>query len=291
MRKMMVLLTCLMAFIPWNEMNAQQETTISIYCDGEVTDTFVCSEIDSITIDQDYQVFWMGDYMRMIPISMIDSVTFETIDNSLLTCPDDNHPHMIDLGLPSGIKWACCNVGANSPKEYGGYYAWGEVSEKSVYNEVTYLYATGVDNNGDGCFDDWHSNEGTFGLWQHLGANISGTQYDVAYVQWGEPWCMPTHDQQMELLNHCRSVWTTENGVNGRRFTGPNGGSIFLPAAGCRLDNDLHRTGSGGYYWSSTWDSSNPYYSQNLYFSSTNNHWDYNLYRDGGRSVRPVVRN
>ncbi|MBQ2360031.1 MAG: hypothetical protein II398_03965, partial [Prevotella sp.] len=226
MRKLMVLLACLMTFIPWNETNAQQETTISIYSDGQVTDTFVCSEIDSITFDVDYQVIWMGDYKRMIPISMIDSMSFKTIDNTLLSCPDNNHPHMIDLGLPSGTKWACCNVGAHSPEEYGGYYAWGEISEKPVYNEVTYLYATGVDNNGDGCFDDWHSDEGTFGLWQHLGANISGTQYDVAYVQWGATWCMPTHDQQLELLNNCCCVWTTENGVNGRRFTGPNGGSI-----------------------------------------------------------------
>lgn len=291
MRKLMVLLACLMTFIPWNETNAQQETTISIYCDGQVTDTFVCSEIDSITFDVDYQVIWMGDYKRMIPISMIDSMSFKTIDNTLLSCLDNNHPHMIDLGLPSGTKWACCNVGTHAPEEYGGYYAWGEISEKPVYNEVTYLYATGVDNNGDGCFDDWHSDEGTFGLWQHLGANISGTQYDVAYVQWGASWCMPTHDQQLELLNHCRCVWTTENGISGRRFTGPNGGSIFLPAAGCRLDNDLHRIGSGGYYWSATWDSSNPYYARNLYFSSTNIYWDYNLYRDGGRSVRPVVKN
>ena len=139
----MVLLACLMTFIPWNETNAQQETTISIYSDGQVTDTFVCSEIDSITFDVDYQVIWMGDYKRMIPISMIDSLSFKTIDNTLLSCPDNNHPHMIDLGLPSGTKWACCNVGAHSPEEYGGYYAWGEISEKPVYNEVTYLYATG----------------------------------------------------------------------------------------------------------------------------------------------------
>ncbi len=291
MRKLMVLLACLMTFIPWNETNAQQETTISIFCDGQVTDTFVCSEIDSITFDVDYQVIWMGDYKRMIPISIIDSMSFKTIDNTLLSCPDNNHPHMIDLGLPSGTKWACCNVGAHAPEEYGGYYAWGEISEKPVYNEVTYLYATGVDNNGDGCFDDWHSDEGTFGLWQHLGANISGTQYDVAYVQWGATWCMPTHDQQLELLNNCRCVWTIENGVNGRRFMGPNGGSIFLPAAGSRLDNDLHRIDSGGYYWSASWDSSNPYYARNIYFSSTNIYWDYNLYRDGGRNVRPVVRN
>ena len=49
------------------------------------------------------------------------------------SCPDNHHPHMIDLGLPSGTKWACCNVGASRPEEYGGYYAWGETEEKDYY--------------------------------------------------------------------------------------------------------------------------------------------------------------
>lgn len=70
------------------------------------------------------------------------------------SCPDGKHPHAIDLGLPSGTKWACCNVGATTPEGYGGYYAWGEKKMKSVYNEVTYKYCSGTDTNGDGWYYD-----------------------------------------------------------------------------------------------------------------------------------------
>lgn len=197
------------------------------------------------------------------------------------SCPDANHPHMIDLGI--GTKWACCNVGAHSPEEYGGYYAWGEVSEKSVYNDVTYKYATGVDTDGDG----WYNYNISY---QSLGSDISGTGYDVAHVQWGGSWCMPTVDEIKALVDNCSSVWTTENGVYGRRFTGPSGGSIFLPAAGYRRGGDLYHAGEYGDYWSST---QNPDYSDSadyLRFHPCYAGW--NGDRHGyGQSVRPVVRN
>ena len=183
-----------------------------------------------------------------------------------------NTHQAVDLDLPSKTKWASCNVGATKPEEYGGYYAWGETEEKEVYNESTYKY---------------YQN----GSWVSLGSDISGTEYDVAHVKWGGNWRMPTHDEQMELLNNCTSEWTTLNGVNGRKFTSNiNGNSIFLPAAGCRWYCDLYYAGSYGYYWSSA---QNPYYSGNacyLYFNSGYAEWDY-FYRSSGRSVRPVVRN
>ena len=130
------------------------------------------------------------------------------------SCPDDNHPHAIDLGLPSGTKWACCNVGADKPEAYGGYYAWGEIKEKSVYNEENYDY-----------FDNLK------GKYIYIGNTISGTNYDVAYVKWGESWAMPTLEQVKELLNNSTSTRTTMNGVNGYKITGSNGGNIFLPEA------------------------------------------------------------
>ena len=109
-------------------------------------------------------------------------------------CPDDHHPHQIDLGLPSGTKWACCNVGADKPEAYGGYYAWGETEEKDVYNDVTYQYSTGEDGNGDGYYDDYHveTSFDVYGVWQSLGDDIAGSQYDVAQVKWGGDWQMPT---------------------------------------------------------------------------------------------------
>lgn len=184
------------------------------------------------------------------------------------TCPDANHPHMIDLGLPSGTKWACCNVGASSPEDYGNYYAWGETQQKSVYNWDTYQYYQ-----NDKCVN--------------IGSDIAGTRYDAATANWGTPWRMPSRAQCQELIDNTTSVWTTQNGVNGRKFTGPNGGTIFLPAAGSRWDDELDYAGSDGYYWSSTLDESYPFYAYELYFSSLLAYWR-SSYRNGGRSVRPV---
>ena len=119
-------------------------------------------------------------------VNMILNGTGTGSDDNLqayLTCPDENHPHLIDLGLPSGTKWACCNVGAANPEDYGGYFAWGETYEKSVYNEITYQYVSGVDDDTDGYYDDWHNDVETYGIWQNLGNDIDGTDYDIAFLR------------------------------------------------------------------------------------------------------------
>ena len=187
-------------------------------------------------------------------------------------CPDDNHPHMIDLGLPSGTKWACCNVGASNPEDYGGYFAWGETTEKSSYTEENYLDGKGIN------YD--------------IGKDIAGTQYDSATVNWGSPWVMPSLEQMNELKNSCTSEWTTENGVNGRRFTSANGASIFLPAAGIRSSDELVSAGSYGGYWSSSLYESNT--ERACFLLDFGNVSMYSVYtndrnRDCGQSVRPVV--
>ena len=180
---------------------------------------------------------------------------------------------MIDLGLPSGTKWACCNVGASKPEQYGSYFAWGETSPKSTYNWSTYIHCNGT-------YDTCHN----------IGSDIAGTQYDAATANWGSPWVMPNLEQCKELVNKCTSEWTTQNGVNGRRFTGPNGASIFLPAAGYRWDEDLRYAGSSGGYWSSSLNESHTYYASELYFGSGDVYTDYRN-RYGGLSVRPVRKN
>ena len=179
----------------------------------------------------------------------------------------------IDLGLPSGTKWANMNVGATRPEEYGGYYAWGETEEKEVCDWSTYIHC-----------------DGTSATCHDLGSDISGTEYDVAHVKWGGDWVMPTLDEIKELVDNCTSEWTTLNGVNGRKFTGPNGNSIFLPAAGYLGYPGLHAVGDYGYCWSST-QSTN--YSTNahfiLFYSGRATWTDYG--RHDGLSVRPVIRN
>ncbi len=134
-------------------------------------------------------------------------------------CPDSNHPHAIDLGLPSGTLWSCCNVGAKKPEGYGGYYAWGETKTKRVYDYDTYQYGRSTDD-----FDD-------------IGSDIAGTQYDAATANWGATWKMPTKVQWEELIENTTSKWTTHNGVKGRTITSKkNGCIIFLPAGGWYAD-------------------------------------------------------
>ena len=190
---------------------------------------------------------------------------------SYTTCPNNNHPHLIDLGLPSGTKWACCNVGATTPEGYGGYYAWGETEVKTTYDWSTYIYY-----------------DGTEGTCQDLGSDIVGTEYDVAHVKWGSSWVMPTRTQQDELRENCNYEWTKVNGINGYKFTSNNNGaSIFLPAAGYHPEGNLYDVGSAGNYWTSTQDSSDPYSTYYLNFYSDDVDCGSN-YRYYGLSVRPV---
>lgn len=184
-------------------------------------------------------------------------------------CPDAHHPHVIDMGAAG--KWACCNVGASSPTDYGGYYAWGETEEKSNYSEETYKY---YHESGD----DW--------LFDDLGDISGNPQYDVAAAKWGGAWKMPTLDRYKLLLN-CSNEWATVNGVYGRLFTASSGNRLFLPAAGYRYGIDRYYAGSNGYYWSSEPYPSSSNLAYYLGFYSIGASW-YG-YRFSGFSVRPVA--
>lgn len=188
------------------------------------------------------------------------------------SCPDNNHPHAIDLGLPSGTKWCCCNVGASTPEGYGGYYAWGETSEKSLCKKSNYAF-----------YDKDEK------IYINIGSDISGTRYDVAHVLMGSPWRMPTHEQIMELVEHCEHQWTQQNGVLGVLVTGPNGGLVFIPATGGRRDDGLVGVEKYGRYWSGSLGPNYDCYSHTLLFGP-NGVWDWYdyIYRYNGHPVRPV---
>lgn len=185
----------------------------------------------------------------------------------------------VDLGL--SVKWASCNVGAESPEDYGGYYAWGETKEKSNYTASTYKYARDLDGDGE-----YHDNESN---WINIGSNISGTSYDVAHVKWGGSWRMPTLSEIQELCNKCSWEWTSVNGVSGRKVTGPNGNSIFLPAAGYRYGTEVDDRGSLGYCWSGTLNEDDSGFAYGLHFSSGNHYRNYTD-RVSGHTVRPVTK-
>ena len=236
--------------------------------DGSISKTYGICEDGQVTVS------WIpeksGDQLKASLYSYTGQVISECVIDTEEThsCPDGHHPHAIDLGLPSGTKWACCNVGASTPEGYGGYYAWGETSEKSCYDWSTYKYGSSWNN----CVN--------------IGSDIAGTGYDVAHVLMGGSWWMPTYEQQMELMNYCTRTWTQQNGVNGILVTGPNGGQIFLPAAGYRWDDSLLE-GSYGDYWSSTLYPIDYYRAYSLGFDSRGWGWGY-YDRSRGRSVRAV---
>ncbi len=188
-----------------------------------------------------------------------------------------NGHEWVDLGLPSGTKWATCNVGANSPEEYGDYFAWGETVPKDYYGWSTYFDTDDYGNT----FKKYNNNGGLTELLP---------EDDAATANWGSPWRMPSLDQIKELFNssYTTTEWTTLNDVYGRKITSKsNGNSIFLPAAGGRWDDAPDYTGSYGHYWSSSLNPYYDFYAYRMYFDSDD--WSRNnCRRNYGLSVRAV---
>lgn len=176
-------------------------------------------------------------------------------------------PEAIDLGLPSGLKWASFNMGASKPEEYGDYYAWGETEpyyssqdpltwneeKKSGYVWASYKWCMGSSRemtkycSESSCGYDGFTDNKT----------VLDPEDDAASVNLGGKWRMPTDTEFTELRNNCIWEWISVNGINGRKVTGPNGNSIFLPAAGYRGGTSLYVAGSYGYYWSSSLSTGN----------------------------------
>lgn len=214
----------------------------------------------------------------------------------------ENGHAYVDLGLPSGLKWATMNVGATTPEGYGDYFAWGETEpyytaghsqdspcsswksgKTAGYNLASYKWCNGSYNT----------------MTKYCTSSDYGTvdnkttlelADDAAYANWGGSWRMPTKAEQDELRNNCTWTWTTQNGVYGCKGTSnTNGNSIFLPVAGFRRDAYLiNYDGSMGVYWSSTLYSSDSNYAYYLlYFTTSNDGWDSGD-RNCGQSVRAV---
>ena len=191
--------------------------------------------------------------------------SFKTLGPSTGTI--DGHDY-IDLGLPSGLKWATCNIGANTPEEYGDYYAWAEIVTKDTYDFM---------------------NNTSFTL--QISDIAGNEEYDAATANWSKSWRMPRLEDFTELNMYCSWEFTSSNGVVGYIVTGPNGNQIFLPASGFRLFDEHNGTESVGYYWSSTAheDINITYpYAYGLYcnFSSHNTHYNNRFI---GQPIRPVV--
>ncbi len=191
----------------------------------------------------------------------------EYIDSMPATGVINGHEY-VDLGL--SVKWAICNVGADSSSDYGDYYAWGEIATKLEY----------TDGNRITCDKGMKS--------------IAGDSlYDVARAKWGDMWRLPTLKEVEELCMQCSHVWTMRGGHWGYKVTGPNGNSIFLPAAGYWRNKKVVRAGEFGNYWTSDFDKESVYFAN---FLSLNGDKSYGkgfakffISPGYGQSVRPVI--
>ena len=181
----------------------------------------------------------------------------------------------VDLGL--SVKWATKNVGASSPSDYGDYFAWGETQTKKRFD-------------WDNCFDSLDGRGDSWGIYKIGGQTriAPSSGHDTARENWGSTWRMRTITEFEELCNKCTWTWTSQGDHEGYKVTGPNGNSIFLPAAGWRYGIVTGYVGEDGFYWSSTLSSSYSYHARCLYFSSSD-HNTYGYGRSYGRSVRPVT--
>lgn len=203
----------------------------------------------------------------------------------------------VDLGLPSGVKWATCNLGASSPEGYGDYYAWGETATYySSLNPLTWKSGktsgyTGTSYRWCEAINAYDYNMTKYNPTDHK--TVLDLADDAARAEWGGSWRTPTEAEWKELQSNCTWTRTTQNGVSGRLVKSKiNNNSIFLPAAGTIHDKTLAATGTGGYYMSSSFNTSQPVYSNYMYFDYISQQ-EFLFFSQGvrfnGRSVRPVM--
>ena len=194
----------------------------------------------------------------------------------------------VDLGLPSGLKWAKCNVGAEKETDYGYYFQWGDIEDKtnSDCRWESYKHCNGSYKKlTKYCVDNEYGPFGTVDDKTSLDIKDDAAAQIMVGV-----WRMPTKGDFQELLDNTNSQWVTINGINGRKFTSKtNGNSIFIPASGSRLGSSFYGQGIGGYVWSSSLDAEDNGCAWDLHFDSDNiSSIYYNFYRNRYRGY--VVR-
>ena len=233
-----------------------------------------------LNILNDYKTFQEASSFT---VSKPSSNETTVLIKSTLPKNEINGHEYVDLGLPSGLKWATCNVGANKPEECGDYFAWGEIKAKRDYCETNYEHHhfksvfLGIDKT----------------IYNWIGDNISGNQHDAARTHWGNNWRIPTIVEWEELKDKCMWIWVIQDGKSGCKITGPNGNSIFLPASGIRENSSLNNFGRIGDYWSSsTHKHNNSSYNnkkaEGLGFDNSRQ-WNFATARYNGLTIRPVT--
>ncbi len=195
-------------------------------------------------------------------------------------CPGDNHPHAVDMGI--GVMFACCNVGADTPADYGDYFAWGETVPKSTYTIQNYKWCNG-NTWSYTKYNSW-SSEGTVDNLTHLEAAD-----DAAHVNWGGDWRMPEHTDMALLIDNGTWELTSIGGQNGYLVTADNSNRLFLPAAGYRDGARLSAVGSRGIYLNASLSGNGASWASILYLKLIEaSHTIDGCSREVGMSVRPA---
>ena len=237
-----------------------------------------------------------GEKTNIFNVDQVKQVYYrEYIDGVTINGWVGNHSY-VDLGLPSGTKWATYNVGATKPTEYGNYFAWGETKPKEDYNDSTYKWSkdTGEKNNSGRTIYEYtkYCTDSKYGTVDNK--KVLDAEDDAATANWGSAWRMPTFEEMKELEESCE--WDKDYlgylGCDMYVFRGRskvNGATIFLPYAGDRYNTDLSYAGLSGHYWSSSLSERSSYSAYCLYFYGYGISRDYD-YRYNGHSVRAVLR-
>ena len=236
-------------------------------------------ELKNLQSDTEYHVYY--------EVSNVFSTVVVTGNYSFITAKKGEKPNptvtpeYVDLGLPSGVKWATFNVGATKPEEYGDYFAWGETEPKELYDWSTYKWCDGSYNTLTK-----YNTDSEYGVVDNK--KILESSDDAAYVNWGGNWRMPSTEEWNELFSNSSLKWEERNGVSGVTLVSvQNGNSLFLPAAGVyHYNNGLISQNTEGYYRTNSLDESRGTIS--LGFSSNGSINWYANDRCFGQPVRPV---
>ena len=294
---------------PMYDLVVDYTVSYDVYVDRKVYATVNGSSEKSVSYSMpgDHKWYVIANVTKHIPsvnshgeegYELVASYRSAEKDFTVTEGPHYTTPEAINLGLPSGIKWASFNLGASKQEDYGEYYAWGETEpyyncldplmwkegKEAGYDWTSYKWCNGTDDTMTKyCFDSSYGYNGFTD-----GKTRLDSEDDAAFVNLGDDWRMPTDAEMTELRESCTWMWTTRGGINGYDVTGPNGNSIFLPAAGaCDANTGVSTDGVRGFYWTSSLHTDSAISSFGVTF------WSSGVGRNGyvrclGMTIRPV---
>ena len=240
---------------PSGQSKNQEETEYIFYVDDKRVDKETAKkiklvDIKTITRYRDEAAIELYGPEAVNGVVDIKTKNWNEIKQLIISGSSKISLEYVDLGL--SVKWATCNVGADRPEDTGNYYSWGEIEPKRSYTWENYSHSNGSNKKlTKYCSDSGYGYNGFTDNKTSL-----DPEDDVAHINLGDGWRIPTREEFEELMQNCTWTWTTQNDVNGYLVTSNKTGytdrSIFLPASGLRSLSNQFFAGQYGFYWSTT---------------------------------------